>query len=34
MLPYIVTLIVLIFTSKHSQAPKAEGTPFDISRRS
>ena len=34
MLPYIVTLIVLIFTSKHSQAPKAEGTPFDFSRRS
>ena len=34
MLPYIVTLIVLIFTSKHSQAPKAEGTVFDISRRS
>lgn len=34
LLPYIVTLIVLIFTSKHSQAPKAEGTPFDISRRS
>jgi ABC-type uncharacterized transport system permease subunit len=34
MLPYIVTLIVLVFTSKHSQAPKAEGTPFDVSRRS
>ena len=28
MLPYIVTMIVLIFTSKNSQAPKAEGHPL------
>jgi ABC-type uncharacterized transport system permease subunit len=34
MIPYLVTILVLVFTSKHSQAPKAEGTPFDISRRS
>lgn len=30
MLPYIVTMIVLIFTSKNSQAPKAEGIPNTI----
>jgi simple sugar transport system permease protein len=29
MMPYIVTLIVLAFTSKKSQAPKAEGIPYD-----
>ena len=29
MLPYIMTLIVLAFTSKNSRAPKAEGIPFD-----
>ena len=30
MLPYIVTMIVLIFTSKKSKAPpKAEGIPYD-----
>ncbi len=29
MLPYIVTMIVLIFTSKKSRAPKAEGIPYD-----
>ena len=33
MLPYIVTMIVLIFTSKHSQAPKAEGIPYDKGSR-
>ena len=33
MFPYIVTLIVLIFTSKNSQAPKAEGKPFDKGQR-
>ena len=33
MLPYIVTMIVLIFTSKNSQAPKAEGIPYDKSTR-
>ena len=33
MLPYIATMIVLIFTSKKSRAPKAEGIPFDKSTR-
>ena len=32
-LPYIVTMIVLIFTSKNSQAPKAEGIPYDKGSR-
>ncbi len=29
MIPYVATLIVLAFTSKNSQAPKAEGIPYD-----
>lgn len=29
MVPYIVTLIVLAFTSKKTRAPKAEGIPYD-----
>lgn len=29
MLPYIVTMVVLILTSKKSRAPKAEGIPYD-----
>ena len=29
MLPYIISLIVLAFTSKKSRAPKAEGIPYD-----
>lgn len=29
MMPYVITLIVLTFTSKNSQAPKAEGIPYD-----
>ncbi|WMC92974.1 ABC transporter permease [Kineothrix sp. MB12-C1] len=29
MIPYIATLIVLIFTSRNSQAPKAAGVPYD-----
>ncbi len=29
MIPYIATLIVLAFTSKKSQAPRAEGIPYD-----
>ena len=29
MLPYLVTLIVLAFTSMKSRAPKAEGIPYD-----
>ena len=33
MLPYIICLIVLIFTSKHSMAPKAEGIPYDKGSR-
>ncbi len=33
MLPYVVTMIVLIFTSKKSRAPKAEGIPYDKGTR-
>lgn len=33
MLPYIVTMILLIFTSKRSRAPKAEGIPYDKGSR-
>ncbi len=33
MLPYIVTLVVLAFTSKNSRAPKAEGVPYDKGSR-
>lgn len=33
MLPYVATMIVLIFTSKKSRAPKAEGIPYDKGRR-
>ena len=33
MLPYIISLIVLAFTSKHSRAPKAEGIPYDKGSR-
>ena len=29
MLPYIISLVVLIFVSKNSRAPKAEGIPYD-----
>ena len=32
-LPYVVTLIVLAFTSKKSRAPKSEGIPYDKSFR-
>ena len=32
-LPYIITLIVLAFTSKKSRAPKAEGQPYDKGKR-
>ena len=32
-LPFIASLILLIFTSKKSRAPKAEGIPFDVSKR-
>lgn len=33
MLPYIITLVVLAFTSKKSRAPKAEGIPYDKGKR-
>ena len=33
MIPYIATLIVLAFSSKMSQAPRAEGIPYDKGRR-
>ena len=33
MLPYIISLVVLAFTSKHSRAPKAEGIPYDKGTR-
>ena len=33
MMPYIVSLIVLAFTSGNSHAPKAEGIPYDQSMR-
>ena len=29
LLPYVITLLVLAFTSKSSRAPKAEGIPYD-----
>ena len=33
MLPYIISLIVLAFTSRNSAAPKAEGIPYDKGQR-
>lgn len=33
MLPYLITLVVLAFTSKSSRAPKAEGIPYDKGSR-
>ena len=33
MMPYIISLIVLAFTSKKSRAPKAEGIPYDKGMR-
>ena len=33
MLPYIITLVVLAFTSKNSRVPKAEGIPYDKGQR-
>lgn len=32
-LPYLITLVVLAFTSKKSRAPKAEGIPYDAGKR-
>lgn len=33
MLPYLITLLVLAFTTKNSRAPKAEGIPYDKGAR-
>ena len=33
MLPYIISLIVLVFVSGKSRAPKAEGIPYDKGQR-
>ena len=33
MLPYLISLLVLAFTSKKSRAPKAEGIPYDKGSR-
>ena len=33
LLPYVITLVVLAFTSKSSRAPKAEGIPYDKGQR-
>ena len=33
MIPYIATLVVLVFSSKNSQAPRAEGIPYDKGSR-
>jgi simple sugar transport system permease protein len=33
MLPYIISLLILAFTSKKSRAPKAEGIPYDKGQR-
>ena len=33
MLPYVITLVVLAFTSKNSRVPKAEGIPYDKGMR-
>ncbi|MDO4493130.1 MAG: ABC transporter permease [Clostridia bacterium] len=33
LLPYLISLLVLAFTSKKSRAPKAEGVPYDAGKR-
>ena len=33
MMPYVISLLVLAFTSKKSRAPKAEGIPYDKGQR-
>ncbi len=33
MMPYVISLVVLAFTSKNSRAPKAEGIPYDKGSR-
>ena len=32
-MPYVISLLVLAFTSKNSRAPKAEGIPYDKGQR-
>lgn len=32
-IPYVITLIILAFTSNKSRAPKAEGQPYDKEKR-
>jgi simple sugar transport system permease protein len=32
-MPYVISLLVLAFTSKNSRAPKAEGIPYDKGTR-
>ena len=33
MVPYIATMVVLMFTSRNSQAPRASGIPYDKGQR-
>ena len=33
MMPYIISLVILAFTSRNSKAPKAEGQPYDKGQR-
>jgi simple sugar transport system permease protein len=33
MIPFIVTMVVLAFTSRRSQAPRASGVPYDKGAR-
>jgi simple sugar transport system permease protein len=33
MMPYIISLVILAFTSKNTKAPKAEGIPYDKGMR-
>jgi simple sugar transport system permease protein len=33
LIPYVATLILLAFTSKNSAAPRADGVPYDKSKR-
>ncbi len=33
LMPYVITLVVLAFTSKNSRVPKAEGIPYDKGQR-
>ena len=33
LIPYVATLVLLAFTSKHSAAPLADGIPYDKSKR-